>query len=171
MARAPLLLALSALLLAGCINMSSPTKLAPGASAEAIRAQLGEPTGRYALPGGATRLEYARGPYGRETWMLDVDANGALVATTQVLVEANFNTIKAGMTRDELLRTLGRPSRVGFVGWQNQTVWNYRYSSPFCQWFQVGLSQAGIVEDTGYGPDPLCDDDDRPMMGLIWRHR
>ena len=45
MARAPLLLALSALLLAGCINMSSPTKLAPGASAEAIRAQLGEPTG------------------------------------------------------------------------------------------------------------------------------
>jgi len=78
---------------------------------------------------------------------------------------------KAGMTRDELLRTLGRPSRVGFVGWQNQTVWNYRYSSPFCQWFQVGLSQAGIVEDTGYGPDPLCDDDDRPMMGLVWRHR
>ena len=62
--------------------------------------------------------------------MLDVDANGALVAATQVLVEANFNSIKAGMTRDELLRHLGRPSRVGFVGWQNQTVWNYRYRAP-----------------------------------------
>ena len=82
--------------------MSSPTKLAPGASAEAIRAQLGEPTGRYALPGG--RRAGTRAGLWRETWMLDVDADGALVAATQVLVEANFNSIKAGMTRDELLR-------------------------------------------------------------------
>lgn len=160
---------LGASLLAGCVNMSSPAKLAPGAGAEAIRAQLGEPTGRYAMPGGLTRLEYARGPYGRETWMLDVDGAGALVKATQVLDEASFATIKAGMTRDELLRRIGRPSNVGFVGWQNQTVWNYRYSSPFCQWFQVGLSQAGIVQDTGFGPDPLCDDVDVPHLGWLRR--
>jgi hypothetical protein len=164
-------LVLSGLLLAGCVNMSSPTKLATGASAEAISAQLGEPTGRYAMPDGTTRLEYARGPYGRETWMLDVDGQGALLKATQVLDERVFNTVKAGITRDQLLRILGRPSRVGFVGWQNQTVWNYRYSSPFCQWFQVGLSQAGIVEDTGYGPDPLCDDVDTPLLGGFLRHR
>lgn len=164
------LLALSALLLAGCVNMSSPTTLAPGASADAIRARLGEPTGRYAMPGGMTRLEYARGPFGRETWMIDVDAGGALIKATQVLNENTFATIKAGMTRDELLRTISRPSRTGFVGWQNQTVWNYRYASPFCQWFQVGLGQDGIVQDTGYGPDPLCDDVDVPHLGLL-RHR
>ncbi len=158
---------LAAALLAGCINMSNPRALAPGASAEAIRAHLGEPTARYAMPGGGTRLEYARGPYGRETWMLDVDANGALVAATQALTEANFNGIQAGMSRDELLRTLGRPSRTGVVGRQHQTVWSYRYQSPFCQWFQVGLSAAGVVEDTGYGPDPLCDDDDVPHLGLL----
>ncbi len=89
---------LAAALLAGCINMSNPRALSPGASAEAIRAHLGEPTARYAMPGGGTRLEYARGPYGRETWMLDVDANGALVAATQALTEANFNGIQAGMS-------------------------------------------------------------------------
>ena len=170
MFRVPVLV-LAALLLAGCVNMSSPTKLAPGASAQAIRAQLGEPTGRYALPGGATRLEYARGPYGRETWMLDVDAQGRLVKAAQVLVESNFATIKAGMTRDEVLKLVGRPSNVGFVGWQKQTVWNYRYSSPFCQWFQVGLSQSGIVEDTGYGPDTICDDIDKPLGVGVMRLR
>lgn len=157
-------------MLAGCVNMSSPTRLAPGASAEAIRAQLGEPSGRYTMPEGRARLEYARGPFGRETWMLDVDANGALLKATQVLNEATFGTLKAGMTRDEVLRSIGRPSEVGFVGWQKQTVWNYRYASPFCQWFQVGLGQDGIVQDTGYGPDPLCDDDDKSVMSL-WRRR
>ncbi len=164
-------LALSAALLAGCVNMSSPTKLAAGSSADAIRAQLGEPTGRYAMADGSQRLEYARGPFGRETWMLDVDAQGRLLKATQVLGEATFGTIKAGMTRDEVLRTIGRPGNVGYVGWQKQTVWNYRYASPFCQWFQVGLSQAGIVEDTGYGPDPLCDDVDTPLFGGVLRHR
>jgi hypothetical protein len=165
--RSATVLALSALLLAGCVNMSSPTKLPTGAGAEAIRAQLGEPTGRYAMPGGTTRLEYARGPFGRETWMLDVDASGALIKAAQVLNEATFATIRAGMTREELLRTIGRPSRTGFVGWQNQTVWNYRYASPFCQWFQVGLGADGIVQDTGFGPDPLCDDVDVPHLGLL----
>lgn len=165
-----LLGALSALS-AGCINMSSPAKLAPGAGPDAIRQQLGEPTGRYALADGAQRLEYARGPYGRETWMLDVDAQGRLVKASQVLVESNFATIKAGMTRDEVLQRIGRPSKLGYVGWQKQTVWNYRYASPFCQWFQVGLSQAGIVEDTGYGPDPVCDDIDTPLGAGVMRLR
>lgn len=167
MFRASIAAAFAGLLLAGCVNMSSPTRLAPGASAEAIRAQLGEPTGRYAMPGGGTRLEYARGPYGRETWMLDVDAGGALLKATQVLNEATFHTLRAGMTRDEVLRTIGRPGSVGYVGWQKQTVWNYRYDSPFCQWFMVGLNQAGTVEDTAFGPDPLCDDDDFSMHGVL----
>lgn len=160
--------AAAAVLCAGCINMSDPMRLAPGASAAQIREWLGEPTGRYPLDSGAQRLEYARGPYGKQTWMLDVDASGRLLAATQVLDEKRFGTIRAGMTRDEVLRLIGRPSNTGFVGWQKQTVWSYRYASPFCQWFQVGLSQAGLVEDTGYGPDPVCDDVDKPLIGF-WR--
>lgn len=161
-------LVVAGLLAAGCTNMSSPTRLAPGASADEIRQLLGEPSGRYPLDSGAQRLEYARGPYGKQTWMLDVDASGRLLAATQVLDEKRFGTIRAGMTRDEVLRLIGRPSSIGYVGWQKQTVWSYRYASPFCQWFQVGLSQAGLVEDTGYGADPLCDDVDKPLIGF-WR--
>ena len=150
--------------------MNNPARLAPGASADEIRQLLGEPSARYPLPGGAQRLEYARGPYGKQTWMLDVDGEGRLRTATQVLTERQFHTLKAGMTRDEVLRTIGPPSATSLVGWhEKQTVWSYRYASPFCQWFQVGLSPAGIVQDTGYGPDPLCDDVDKPMLGILKR--
>jgi hypothetical protein len=155
---------------AGCINMNNPTRLAPGASADEVQRLLGAPTGRYPLAGGAQRLEYARGPYGKQTWMIDVDAGGRLTSATQVLTERQFNAIRAGATAEEVLRTIGRPSNTGFVGWhKTRTVWSYRYASPFCQWFQVGLSEAGIVEDTGYGPDPLCDDVDKPLLGIFRR--
>jgi hypothetical protein len=163
-------LAAVALASAGCVNMNNPTRLVPGASADEIRQWLGEPSGRYPLAGGAQRLEYARGPFGKQTWMLDVDAEGRLTSATQVLIETQVNAIRAGATADEVLRTIGRPSNVGYVGWhKTQTVWSYRYASPFCQWFQVGLSEAGVVEDTGYGPDPICDDVDKPLHGIFRR--
>jgi len=163
-------LAAAAVVLAGCVNMSNPTRLAPGASADEIRQSLGEPTGRYPLAGGAQRLARPCGPFGKQTWMLDVDAEGRLTSATQVLTETQFNAIRAGATADEVLRTIGRPSNVGYVGWhKTQTVWSYRYASPFCQWFQVGLSEAGVVEDTGYGPDPICDDVDKPLHGIFRR--
>jgi len=163
-------LAAVALASAGCVNMNNPTRLVPGASADEIRQWLGEPSGRYPLAGGAQRLEYARGPFGKQTWMLDVDAEGRLTSATQVLTEKQFNAIRAGATADEVLRAIGRPSNVGYVGWhKTQTVWSYRYASPFCQWFQVGLSEAGVVEDTGYGPDPICDDVDKPLHGIFRR--
>lgn len=151
----PCLLALG--LLAGCA--ANPAKIAPGTPAEAVRGTLGVPTGEYPLPDGGRRLEYATGPFGKQTWMLDFDAAGALVASNQVLTEKRFNQIRAGLPRDELRRELGRPSATGVVGWQHQIVWSYRYDSPFCQWFQVGIdAQKGTVVDSGYYPDPICDD-------------
>ena len=66
--------------------------------------------------------------------MLDVDAEGRLTSTTQVLTEKQFNAIRAGATADEVLRTIGRPSNVGYVGWhKTQTVWSYRYTSLPCR--------------------------------------
>ncbi len=154
---------------AACINMNNPTRLAPGASADEVQRLLGVPTGRYALDGGAQRLEYARGPYGRETWMLDLDASGRLLSSTQVLTEKRFNSITAGMTADDVLKLIGRPSATSRVGWKDQAVWSYRYQSTFCQWFQIGMGKTGLVEDTGYYPDPICDDVDKPLFGFWYR--
>ena len=118
----------------------------------------------------------ALGGHGLESLELKARARHlcvALEATLPADFEAAAAVIEASLAPapgDEVLRTIGRPSNVGYVGWhKTQTVWSYRYASPFCQWFQVGLSEAGVVEDTGYGPDPICDDVDKPLHGIFRR--
>ncbi len=150
------LVSLIALALVACTGYS-PAGLAPGTGiAEAERA-MGPRSGTHALVDGGTRLEFARGPSGKQTYMLDFDAGGRLVSWEQVLNESNFNQLPLGISREDLLRTLGRPTEVRQVGWQGQRVWSYRYENPFCQWFQVSLDRDGKVVDTGRGPDPACE--------------
>lgn len=136
----------------------APVGVAPGHSADKVARALGPPTGRYALPGGRSRLEYARGPYGKHTWMIDLDAADRVRSVEQVLTEPKFATLAPGMTREQVLTALGRPSdrRGAFRGAE---LWAYRYESPFCQWFVVTMNPDGRVRDTGYVPDPLCDGD------------
>jgi hypothetical protein len=143
--------------LAGCAAYG-PAALPVGASESAILAQMGAPTGRYALPDGRQRVEYARGPYGKHTYMLTLDASGRLQGTEQVLTEQRFSTIAPGLPMSEVRTTLGRPSE-SRVGWRGVgEVWSYRYDATFCQWFQVwGVN--GVVREAAYAPDPLCDVD------------
>jgi hypothetical protein len=158
---------LAAGLVAGCAFFN-PVRIAPGTGVDAVQQQLGVPTGRFALAGGGERLEYARGPFGKQTWMLDFDAQGQLLSGAQVLTEKRFNAILAGMSRDDVRLAIGRPSAQSYIGWQRQVVWSYRYDSPVCQWFQIGLDEAGRVVDTGYYPDPMCEPDDN-MLSMFRR--
>ena len=151
-------LALSSML--GCATYGPP-KLAPGASVADATTALGPPTGNYALPAGGKRLEFARGPFGKHTYMLDFDSQGRMLGWAQVLTEARFNAVRAGTPKDEVLLALGRPSEQSRIALQRQTVWSYRFEDHFCRWFQVGIDDAGRVTDTGYFPDPLCDPKDR----------
>ena len=62
----------------------------------------------------------------------------------------------AGPGHGEAVR---RQTEVGHERVNGYEVWSYRYDAAFCKWFQVGLdSTTGKVVDTGYGPDPLCDE-------------
>jgi len=144
--------------LAGCATSYGPQALRTGASLDEVIASLGAPTARYAQVSGE-RVEFARGPYGKHTFMLDFDAQGKLRSWEQVLTEAKFNTVRMGETRDEVLLALGHPAESKSLPVQGRTLWSYRYDAAFCKWFQVGLdSTTGKVVDTGYGPDPLCDE-------------
>jgi hypothetical protein len=144
-------------LLMGCATSYGPQAIAPGASLGEVTAALGPPTGRHAQSAGE-RIEYARGPFGKHTYMLDFDPQGRLLRWQQVLTEARFEEIRAGMNRDEVLMALGRPAETRPLALQQRTLWSYRYDGPFCTWFQVGIDRQGRVVDTGYGPDPLCED-------------
>ena|SRR5436305_228805 len=148
--------AMALVALAGCATQYGPQSLHTGASINDVTAALGPPTARYASAGGE-RVEYARGPYGKHTYMLDFDAQGRLTGWQQVLTEPLFNDIPVGISRDDLLLRIGHPSDTRTLAYQHRALWSYRYDSPFCKWFQVGLDPQGKVVDTGYGPDPQCD--------------
>ena len=160
--RAPALLVSATLLLGACTGYA-PGNLPAGASLAEVTEQLGPATGRYPLPQGGTRLEYARGPFGKHTFMVDMDASGRVTGWQQVLTENNFNSVRDGMTRDELLLKLGRPSHTRGGGWQGGEVWSYRYDAIFCQWFQVSMID-GVVRAPAYGPDPICEVMERDLL-------
>jgi hypothetical protein len=141
----------------------APRHLAAGATADDVTRELGAPTGRYALSDGGTRLEFARGPFGKHTYMVDLDAAGRVLQWQQVLTEENFNRVRAGESSEELLRQLGRPSERRSGDWQGGQVWSYRYQTEMglCQWFQVSLNDRQTVTDSAYGIDPHCDANDK----------
>jgi hypothetical protein len=159
MKRLHILAACAAALLAGCSSYGTGS-LRGGESAQQVVADMGEPTGRYPLPGGGQRLEFARGPFGKHTFMVDLDAAGHVQHWEQVLREDQFNQVVPGLGSDELRFRLGRPSDVMGI-WRGATVWSWRYESPFCQWFRVTVETDGHVRDAGYGPDPLCEVNDK----------
>lgn len=145
-----------AVLLAGCA-VKPP---AVGSSEADVVQGWGQPTARYALAGGMQRLEYATGPFGRSTWMLDLDAAGRLVGAKQVLTDASlqaFQGIAPGMARDELLRTLGTPGNRRSGGRQGGEIWSWRYETNECFWFRVSIGDDGRVRDGGFYPDPSCE--------------
>ena len=116
----------------------------------------------YPGPDGQTRVEFATGPYGRVTWMVDLDAAGKVSdAPEQVLNEARFSWVQQNARdRDSnwLLYNLGRPGEVMRLGWIGGQVWSWRYPTFDCLWFQVTVNDDGSLRDAGgYGIDPRCD--------------
>lgn len=143
-------------LVAGCASYA-PSGVRNGQSADEVTRAMGQPTGRHALAGGGQRLEYARGPMGKHTYMVDLDAGGRVTGWDQVLNETNFNKLPTGLTRDEVVMRLGRPSERFYIGWQELDVWAYRYPINECQWFMVSMGREGRVVGTSYGIDWRCD--------------
>jgi len=142
-----------------CGVLHPPGALPPGTSIDEARHSMGGPTGEFALPNGGTRLEFARGSFGRQTFMLDFDANGRLFSNQQVLTPNMFATIKPGMSQVDVLSRIGRPAFVFPVGWQQLQVWNYRFGGleGDCFVFQVSISNSTrVVTEAGQGPDPAC---------------
>jgi len=147
----------------GCATLA-PGALPAGTPIESVRHGVVSPTGEYRLPDGGTRLEFAQGSFGKQTWMLDFDASGRLVQNRQALTEDNFATILPGMSDDQVRMRLGRPAHVFTAGWQHlQQIWNYRYPTGDCVWFQVSIDQdSHRVTSAGNGWDPACDGPNAP---------
>src|SRR5688500_20335177 len=96
---------LSVLLLAGLAACAgySPGAVGVGSSEAEVVQTMGQPTGRYTMPGGTQRLEFARGPFGRHTYMVDLDAQGSVANDEQVLDARHFARVEPGRSRAEVM--------------------------------------------------------------------
>lgn len=156
---------LAALLLAPMVLTSgcAVAPPAPGMPRAEVQRLWGAPTGEHILPDGGHRLEYASGPYGRTTWMVDLDAAGRVQQARQVLNEAEFQAVMStpNLRRAEVLRRLGAPGEVRGYGWRREDrgnqIWSWRYPTNDCLWFELTVAADGRVTGGGYGVDPACD--------------
>lgn len=143
-------------LLVACAGYAPPKDIQAGSTEAQVVQAMGPPTGRYQLPQGVTRLEFARGPYGKETYMVDLDAQGRVLQWEQVLDRLHFEVVTPGMTSDQLLRFIGRPSeQMGMM--RDGKIWTYRYYNNDCLIWYAQLDAKGVVTSAGYGPGHGCD--------------
>ena len=131
--------------------------------AEVLRAR-GAPTATYALPASGQRLEYASGPYGRSTWMIDVDAAGRVTQSRQVLNESEFLAVQHAAPLDSktLLRWLGTPGERRHGGRPGGEVWSWRYPTNDCLWFEFSVKPDGTAQAGAFAIDPRCDGPNDP---------
>lgn len=142
--------------LAACATSYSPSDAMVGLTREEVIARLGSPDPMPADLSSAARLDFPRGPYGKHTYSASFDSAGRATGFRQLLKEENFARIKPGMSTAEVVDLIG-VSRDRFGLARNRGhVWNYRYITPFCQWFQIEFTQENTVRSTGYGIPPEC---------------
>ena len=151
-----------ALLLAGIGGCAgySPQGLQPGATEAEVIRHMGPPTGRYTQPSGKTRLEFARGPAGYETFMVNFEPDGRMIDWEQVMDLWYLTRIEPGLGVDEVLLRVGHPVRTQKFPRQGIEVWSYRYPTNDCLWFQISIGDDGKVISGGQGIDPRCDPGD-----------
>jgi outer membrane protein assembly factor BamE (lipoprotein component of BamABCDE complex) len=136
-----------ALLLAGCAAYDG-RGLRPGASTEAeVRQLMGEPAAQYVEADGARLLLYPHGPLGIQTFRVRVNRDGLLEAVQPVLNDDTFFQIRAGMTRDEVLRMIGPPGETMSFARSRTVAWDYRFVDTwgYRAIFSVTFDENGVV--------------------------
>ncbi len=147
---------LSAGLLCGCATSYAPSSDIIGFSPEQVIARLGPPFPPPDSLDGVKRLDFPRGPYGKHTYIVEFDSDGRAERFAQVLDEKNFARIKPEMSTEEVREVIGVSRDTFVLGRDRGFVWNYRYLTTLCRWFQVEFTKEGKVRSSGYGIPPEC---------------
>jgi hypothetical protein len=140
--------------LAAC---ATPASLAPGTTLHETRAKLGNPTGRYSLPNGGTRLQYSNQPFDQSVWNANFDAQGRLANVEQMMTDAAFARVQSGKyTREDVLRDFGQPAETFYYRLRDESAWMYRYYTygNFKAAMFVYFDPSGVVKRTETGLDP-----------------
>jgi hypothetical protein len=144
----PIIIALLIALLSGCAGYS-PSRDIVGQDQSVLVASMGQPERQYEVEG-LTVLHYPRGPAGSHTYFVYLDKDGRVVKSEQVLTEERFNTIRSGMTKDQVIGVLGVTKITMGLARQRGYVWFYRYENASCKSFMIEFAPDDTVRSTYY---------------------
>ena len=120
---------IASMLLAGCASYSG-SGLKPGeARLDEVQALMGPPALRWQDADGSVQLAYPRGPAGLESFMVKLGPDGRLQSIANVLNEQTFARIRAGLTKNEVLRLRGPPdyNRSVYFRAHDELAWEWRF--------------------------------------------
>ena len=132
-------------------------ELEEGVASEAdVRATFGEPAAVYADENGARTFEYPRQPEGQVNYMITIGADGKMSSLRQVLKDASFVKVVAGMDKVQLRRLLGRPAKTQVYELKQEEVWDWRFrhENNDSKLFSVTMDKNGVVRSTAITLDP-----------------
>jgi hypothetical protein len=142
------------LLLCGCAGYGPDNRMLGNTREQVVQA-LGTPTTELTTPDGRVMM-YPRGPFAKHTYFVYLNRDGNMERWTQVLDEKNFAQIKPNMHRDEVVALIGVSKATFGIARNRGYVWNYRYVTPLCFWFQIEFTREDTVRSTGYSQPPEC---------------
>jgi len=115
-------------LLAGCASYDGRTLVAGQSTTADVEALMGPPAEKVARTDGGNALYYPRGPSGRHTYVVTVDAKGTVLGVDQRLTAANAMKLMTGTTTAREVRELfGPPGTVSHYARQDREVWEYKW--------------------------------------------
>jgi hypothetical protein len=150
-----LVLGLALLATTGC-DPQRISELQPGVSTETdVRERFGEPENVWNTDAGVRTFEYNRQPAGQVNYMIDLGADGKLIAVRQVLTPENFAKVQPGMPLDTVRRMLGKAAKVAPYPLKNEThvQWRFANARNEPQVFTVVQGPGAVVLRTETGPD------------------
>ncbi len=148
-------IATMALLMAGCMTYAPSKSFIGLTRAEAI-SRLGNPNPMPSDLDTAQRLDFPRGPFGKHTYSVYFDERGKVANFRQLLSEENFAKIVRGMDASDVVTLIGVSKDRFMLARDRGYVWNYRYETPLCFWFQIEFTLEDKVRSTGYSKPPEC---------------
>ncbi len=143
------------LAIGGCTSYAPSGNFIGLSRTETITA-LGNPN---PMPGeldSAKRLDFPRGPYGKHTYSVYFDERGKVSGYRQLLTDENFEKIVPGLDVSEVVDLIGVSKDTFMLGRDRGFVWNYRYETPLCRWFQIEFTMENKVRSAGFSKPPEC---------------
>jgi hypothetical protein len=143
-----------ALLLGACATFA---ELVPGTSREPdVIAKFGTPAATRRLADGGQVLEYPREPSGMQNWRVTLAPDGTVRSVEQLVDEPGFAKILPGMTLEQVLLALGRPSEEkAFQNLQENVVsWRYMEFGNRVMFFNAHFGPSGLLKYVSRTPDP-----------------